>query len=550
MKRAHAVTVAGLLLTVALAGPGWGQPGDEAGAAGPAVEQELHQLAEQLLEQTVCTKCRGLGLVLEEEGNEFSGELLAEPWCARPDRLCVEPLARKMTEQDSRGFPEAHLCPDCWGLGFRFTPYTLRLYDDLRREMYEHREDLSSEAREELRRQAYLFNLARGYFRIIEELTQPYMPDQERIVRRVVKCSDFYQYRLLLCELFTALVQYFPPGEPSLERDRQAREEASQWKRSDQAKILIELLGGVRVPGSYLSFAEWGGRCWPRWDLLETVYQDEQPQGAPNEVDLDLEQTMLNQARALAEHSVCSECEGSGMVTRVRGSLGGSKATIGSTERPIAQQRATRGPGGHTKQATSGRSLSRASPEPTVTRERVPCPFCSGLGWRMSNLLYDQYKRFSERLQEARPRISPQAYEEAWTLAHQFHFKALVYSWMLKVQPPGQSGGPLHVADLAETGRILMHSFSAPVQSPEAEQLAQYRKTQFFFSTAVDRVSKEIGGARIVGTSLTLEEWAAGPPPELARKAEATEQEETPSPAEPPPPPPPAPETNIPVVDK
>ncbi len=541
--------MAGVLLALVLAGPGWGQPGDDAGEAGATAEQELHQLAEQLLEETVCPKCQGLGLVLKE-GKEFARELVADPWCARPDRMCVEPLARKMTEENPRGFPEAQLCRQCWGLGFRFTPRTIRLYDDLRKEMHLHEADLSAEAREELRRQVYLFNLARGYFRIIEEITQPYVPDRERLVRRIVKCSNFYQYRLLLCELFTGLVQCFPPGEATLERDRQAREEASKWKRSDEAKILIEQLGGVRIPGSNLSFAEWGGRCWPRWDLLETICQQQNPAGAPDEVDLDLEQTVLSQARALSERAVCSHCEGSGKTTRVRGSLGGSKATMGKTEKPMAKETATRGAPKHLKQARTGRSLSRGSIAPTVIRERVPCPFCNGLGWRVNNFLYSQYERFGERLQEAQPRISSQAYEEAWTLSRQFHFKALVYSWLLKVQPPGTSRRRLNVADLAETGRIMMHSFSAQAQSPESDQLAQYRKTQFLFSTAVGRVSRLLGRARIVGTSLTLEGWAAGPPPELAREDEGAEQEEGSSAAEPPPPPPPAPGGNIPVVDQ
>lgn len=238
------------------------------------------------------------------------------------------------------------------------------------------------------------------------------------------------------------------------------------------------------------------------------------------------------------------------MTARARRSLGGSRATIGKTEKPMAKDTATRGPPKHLKQARTGRSLSGGGIAPTVTWERVPCPFCKGLRWRMSTLLYNQYQRFSERLQEAQPRMSSQAYEEAWTLSRQFHFKALVYSWLLKVQPPGTSRGRLSVADLAETGRILMHSFSAQAQSPEADQLAQYRKTQFLFSTAVDRVSRLLGRARIVGTSLTLGEWAAGPPPELAREDEGAEQEEGSSPAEPPPPPPPAPEANIPVVDQ
>lgn len=549
MNRAHGVTVAGVLLALVLAGPGWGQPGDDAGEAGATAEQELHQLAEQLLEETVCPKCQGLGLLLKE-GKEFSRELLGDPWCARPDRMCLEPLARKMTEEDPRGFPQAHVCRQCWGLGFRFTPRTLRLYDDLRKEMHLREEDLSAEAQEQLRRQMYLFNLARGYFRIIEEITRPHLPDQERLLRRMVKCSNLYEYRLLLCELFTALVQCFPPGEPTLERDRQAREGASKWKRSEEIKTLIQQLGGVRIPGSNLSFAEWWDVCPPRWDLLETVYQQQQPPGAPDEVDLDLEQTMLNQARALSERAVCSHCKGSGMTTRVRGSSGGSKATIGKADRPMAKETSTTGPSKGTRRATSGRSISRGSTAPTVTRERVPCPFCNALGWRVNNLLYSQYQRFSERLQEARPRMSSQAYEEAWTLSRQFHFKALVYSWLLKVQRPGASRGRLNVADLAETGRILMHSFSAQAQSPEADQLAQYRKTQFLFTTAVGRVSRLLGRARIVGTSLTLGDWAAGPPPELARKGEGREQEEGSSPAEPPPPPPPAPDANIPVVDQ
>ena len=508
MCRLRPAAVAGVLLTAALVAPGWGQPGDDAGEPAPTAEQELRQHAEALLEQTVCSRCRGLGLLLKREGY-FRQVVLADPWCARPDRMCVEPLAQLMVEEDAREFPEAHLCPECCGLGFRFTPRILRLYGGLRKEMHLHEEDLSAEAREELRRQVYLFNLARGYFRIIEEITRPHLPYEEPEVRRQIYCANFYEYRLVLAEVFANLVRCFPPGEPTLERDRQAHERASQWKPRGKPLRLIEQFGGVRIPGSNLSFAEWAGLPRPRWDLLEAVHRQEMEHGAGAYLDPDLEQAVLERARALFERSVCSHCGGSRITSIVL--------------RPAAAPRKLRS--GLSREIDFRKPHKR--PVVTLRSRRVPCARCGGLGWQTAEPLDVWYQVFSDRLEQARPYISPSVYEEAWLLGRQFQLEVFLHDRMLAAQAAGKKGASLRlasqVAHFRRAGRILIHSFNFRARGPEADWLAQYRKTQFDRHGQVDRICRALDPAVVPGSWLTLGEWAAGQWTRSVREEEATE---------------------------
>lgn len=492
---------------VAASGAGGGEQGHE------AQEQALLQEAELLLEVSVCGRCGGLGLVLEK-GGAFRRQVLTEGFSARPDRYSVEPLVRKLAAEDVREFPQARLCPRCYGLGFRFgAPLVARL-DRLRSEFHLHRDHLSQAARRQLQQQLLAVTLAQGYFEAIRDATEPYLPDREVAVRRRVSAQTFYHYRLALAEVFTRLVSTFPVGEPSLERDRRVHQAASTWKPSPEARRVVEVIGGVRIPGSLLSYAEWAGNHLPRWDLLEAVHRQEAAGEPTGPFDPQLQEDILRQVRALLRQALCSTCRGKGVITVV-------------ARRPEIR-------GGH---------ISKA---PAVSYQQVPCPHSGGTGWMVGGR---GYQEFSRRLQEARPRMSPAGFQEAWLLARQFQLKEFFYGGVLRLGRPGSRTAFVRYASqavfLKQPARVLVASFSFRAQGPEAEELAHYRKTQFFKHFELNAISIQLGERPIPGTSLTPRDWASGAPFRKARRKQALRKKEAAA-AEKPPPTPPA--GNIPVT--
>jgi len=94
-----------------------------------------------------------------------------------------------------------------------------------------------------------------------------------------------------------------------------------------------------------------------------------------------------------------------------------------------------------------------------------------------------------------------------------------------------------HVVLYKNAFRILMHSFNFRAQGPEADRLAQYRKTQFLWQGPADRVCRTLDPATIPGSSLTLTDWAAGRSTKTVRKEDAQPAESTRDTKRQPPPP-------------
>ena len=176
---------------------------------------------------------------------------------------------------------------------------------------------------------------------------------------------------------------------------------------------------------------------------------------------------------------------------------------------------------------------------------RLPCPLCAGTGWRGN---VKDYEKFLRRLEEARPRMSPAGFQEAWLRARRFQLRAFLLASVRRLES-SKGQGALRVdasptADLKQAMRVLAACFSFRARGPEVEALARYRKTQFARHLRVNRIAVRLGPEPIPGTSLTLRAWASGKPLRRAHEEQASAGK---APAEEPPPPPP-PQGNIPFV--
>ena len=335
---------------------------------------------------------------------------------------------------------------------------------------------------------AYFFSTA------VRRAVLPYLPEEEKLVARRLRCRNRYEYRLALGATFTCLLDCFPTGDRSLERDRGARGQVARRECCEQVAEVSALLGGVRIPGSYLSFAEWVGKAEPRWDLLEAVHRQE-AEGVPlEEPDEALAQGLLREVRDLMQSIRCRRCGGDGIIMARAGRI-----AVATTP-------------------WEAKDTSR------VRSWRTCCPICRALGYGMTDALYQRYKRLTKELEEGRARIRPEVYEKVWLSAREFLLKAFLYSRVAKEQRSDEGPGPVQpvqpagtlsfvgdrrrVTNLQETTISLVHSLAFRAQGPEADELAQLRFEQFSAGSSVRSICRGLGPATIPGTSLTLEEWS------------------------------------------
>ena len=522
MKNLRGWTATGLLTAFLAAGMPSHQvqaeERQEVAAAEPQpdiTEEKLLSLADRLLDDLVCTGCRGVGLLPPGRERRFLREVLG---LGGPERT-TWPALREMVEKMAVRLPDdlhqASICRQCCGVGFRFDERTLSSLDGFREQVRRSLGALSPEAQQQVSRKKQTLALARCFSGAVGQTVRPYLRADATYKPSVI-FSEPGLYRVTVGTVFNQLLEAFPLPERRLEHDYQAWREYRQAMEPRSLQRLIPLIGGARIAGSYLSFAEWAGLARPRWDLLQAVAEQESAISASQALDPRVEQPVLRGARALLGEMTCARCRGVGIVTitQTKGRKPGPRR-ISTVPRPGV-------PG-------AGTTVKRPPPPPAKSTRKHICPRCHGLGCRVPGSLARRYHRFRDQLEEVRDKVSPETYQEAWRLLREFELRHFLYKRVVAKSRQAVGGGEWddtskrslsRALALHELSRLLPASFAFHASGPEADASALHRRDQFVALPDARRVARQLGTDRIPGSSLSLADWAVQAPASPAHLAE------------------------------
>ncbi|MCK4299652.1 MAG: hypothetical protein KAX80_08965, partial [Planctomycetes bacterium] len=325
-------------------------------------EEKLLSLGSSILDEIVCPGCRGVGLLPPEGERRSVREVLGLEGSERTTWPALREMVEKMAVRVPDGLRWASICPQCCGVGFRFDERTLSSLDRFCEQVQRSLGALSPEAEQQVRRKKQTLALARCFSQAVQQTVRPYL-HPEATYRPPAIFSEPGLYRVTVGTVFNQLLEAFPLPERRLEHDYRAWREYTQAMEPRSLQRFIPLIGGVRIAGSYLSFAEWAGLATPRWDLLQAVAEQESAISASQALDPRVEQAVLRGARALLGEMTCARCRGVGIVTISR--------TKGGKPRPRTISTAPR-PGW----AGSGTTVKRPPPPPVKSIRKQICPRC------------------------------------------------------------------------------------------------------------------------------------------------------------------------------